>query len=120
MRCVRGRRGLMLQWRDGRLAVQQDGSRAGTPNFPLAGFLELSFERVFGAVARLREIAIGAVLHGVGIAMAELVGHGVVAGLGTVVRLFGTLAAVGIVEKMVAGTFRHGKPFAARASIRMN
>jgi hypothetical protein len=83
-------------------------------------FLELSLERVFGAVAGLREIAVGTVLHGVGIAVAKLVGHGVVAGLTTFVRLLGTFAAVGIVEKMVAGTFRHGSLSKVRASIRMN
>jgi hypothetical protein len=85
----------------------------------LAVFLELSLEGVLGAVAGLREIAVGTVLHGIGVAVAKLVGHGVVAGLATFVRFFGTLAAVGIVQKMVARTFRHGKPFAARASIRM-
>ena len=97
----------MLQWKDGRAAL----------HFLLASFLELSLERVLGAMAGLREIAVSTVLHGVGVAVAKLILHGVVAGLATVVRLFGTLAAVGIVEKMVAGTFRHGKPFAARASI---
>src|SRR4029077_404749 len=98
------------------------GGRAGTPGSPfvsLAAFLELSLEGVLGAVAGLREIAVGTVLHGIGVAVAKLVGHGVVAGLATFVRFFGTLAAVGIVQKMVARTFRHGKPFAARASIRM-
>jgi len=34
------------------------------------------------------------------------------------VRLLRTLSAVGIVQKMVAGTFQHGKPFEARVSIR--
>jgi hypothetical protein len=85
----------------------------------LATFLQLSLERVLGAVAGLREVAIGAVLHGVGVTMRELVFHGVVAGLGAFVRLEGTLPAVGIIVKMVAGTFRHGRPFEMRASIRM-
>src|ERR1700687_5236129 len=120
MRCVRRRRGLRLQWRDGRLARQAVWWPGETPVSPLSGFLELSFERVFGAVAGLREIAVGTVLHRVGVAMAELVCPRIVAGLGTVGRLFGALAAVGIVEKMVACTLRHGKPFEARASIKMN
>src|ERR1700686_4633666 len=92
----------------------------GRPGSPLVGFFELSLERVLGAVAGLREIAVGTVLHGVGIAVAKLIGHGVVAGLTTLVRLLGTFAAVGIVEKMVAGTFRHGQPFEARTSVRMS
>jgi hypothetical protein len=85
----------------------------------LATFLQLSFERVLGAVAGLRKIAIGAVHQGVGVTVPELVSHGVVAGLGAVVGLLGTLPAVGIVEKMIAGAFRHGRPFEMCASIRM-
>ena len=85
----------------------------------LADFLQLSLERVFGAVAGLREIAIGTVLHGVGVTVPKLVSHGIVAGLGGVVGLLGTLPAVGIIVKMVAGTFWHGRPFEVRASIRM-
>jgi len=99
--------------------VRLDGGRARTPGSPLEGSLELSLERVLGAVAGLGEIAVGTVLHGVGIAVAKLVGHGVVTGLTTFVRLFGTLAAVGIVQKMIARTFLHGKPFEASASIRI-
>src|SRR5258708_16037570 len=83
----------------------------GTPGSPLVGSFELSLERVFGAMAGLREIAIGTVLHGIGVAVAKLVGHGVVAGLATFVRLLRTFASVGIVKKMIAGTFRHAKPF---------
>jgi len=120
MRCVRRRRGLRLQWRDGRLARQGGWWPGETPGSPLSGFLELSLERVFGAMAGLREIAIGAVLHGVGIAVAKLVGHGVITGLATFVRLFGTLAAVGIIQKVVAGACRHGSLSKVRASIRMN
>jgi len=86
----------------------------GTPGSPLVGSFELSLERVFGAMAGLREIAIGTVLHGIGVAVAKLVGHGVVTGLATFVRLLGTFASVGIVKKMIAGTFRHAKPFRAR------
>jgi hypothetical protein len=86
-------------------------SRAGTPGSPLDSFLQFSLEGVLGAVAGLREIAIGAVHHGVGVTVPKLVFHGVVAGLGAFVGLLGTLAAVGIVVKMVAGTFRHGRPF---------
>jgi hypothetical protein len=85
----------------------------------LAGLLQLSFERVLGAVAGLREIAIGAVHQGVGVTVPELVSHGVVAGLGAVVGFLGTFSAVGIVVKMVADTFWHGRPFEMRASIRM-
>jgi hypothetical protein len=48
-------------------------------------------------VAGLGEIAIGSVLHGVRIAMAELVCHRVVAALAAFVRFLGTLAAIGIV-----------------------
>jgi hypothetical protein len=99
--------------------VEQDRGR-GASGSPLVGFLELSLEGVLGAVAGLREIAIGTVLHGVGVAVAELVGHGVVAALGSLVRLLRTLSAVGIVEKVIAGTFRHGKPFEARAAMRMS
>jgi hypothetical protein len=85
----------------------------------LADFLQLSLEGVLGAVAGLRKIAIGAVHHGVGVTVPKLVFHGVVAGLGGVVGLLGTLPAVGIIVKMVAGTFPHGRPFEVRASIRM-
>jgi len=102
--------------------VQLDGWPGGDARLSivsLAGFLELSLERVLGAVAGLGEIAVGTVLHGVGIAVAKLVGHGVVTGLTTFVRLFGTFAAVGIVQKMIAGTFLHGKPFEASASTRI-
>jgi hypothetical protein len=70
-------------------------------------------------VAGLREIAIGTVLHGVGVSVAKLIGHGVVTGLATFVWFFGTLAAVGIIQKMVAGAFRHGC-LSNRASIEMN
>jgi len=66
---------------------------------------------VLGAVAGLREIAIGTVLQGVGVTVPKLVSHGIVAGLGGVVGLLGTLPAVGIIVKMVAGTFWHGRPF---------
>src|ERR1019366_8121077 len=86
-------------------------SRAGTPGSPLDGFLQLSLERVLGAVAGLREIAIGTVHQRVSVTVPKLVLHGVVAGLGAFVGLEGTLPAVGIIEKMVAGTFRHGRPF---------
>ena len=85
----------------------------------LATFLQLSFERVFGAVAGLGEIAVGAVLQGVGVAVRELVSHGVVAGLGAVVGLLGTFPTIGIIVKMVADTFWHGRPFEMCASIRM-
>jgi hypothetical protein len=53
-------------------------------------FLELSLERVFGAVAGPGN-AVGTVPYGVG-QVAKLVGHGVVAGLTAFVRLPGTLA----------------------------
>jgi hypothetical protein len=80
----------------------------------LANFLQLSFERVFGAVAGLREIAVGAVQHGVGVTVPELALHGVVAALGTFVGFLGTLPAIGIIIKMVADTFGHGRPFEMR------
>ena len=85
----------------------------------LAGFFQLSLEGVLGAVAGLREIAIGAVHQGVGVAVRKLVLHGVVAGLGAFVGLEGTLPAVGIIVKMVAGTFRHGRPLEVRSSAKM-
>lgn len=69
--------------------------------------------RVLWAVAGLGEIAVGAVLHGVGITMPELALHGVVAALAAFVRLLRTLSAVGIIEKMIAFAFRHGRPFGA-------
>jgi hypothetical protein len=77
-------------------------------------FLQLSFEGVFWAVAGLGKIAVGTVLYGVRFAVAELVCHGVVAGLAAFVWLFGTLPAVGIVLQMVADTFCHGRPFDMR------
>src|SRR6266403_2805571 len=66
----------------------------------LDGFLQLSLEGVLGAVARLGEIAIGTVLHGVGVTVPKLIFHGVVAGLGAFVRLEGTLPTVGVIVKM--------------------
>jgi len=73
----------------------------------LSVLLDFSLEGMFGAMAGFGEIAIGAVLHGVGVAVPELVPHGVVAGLVAFVGFERTLAAVGIVVKMVADTFRH-------------
>jgi len=49
-------------------------------------------------MAGLREIAIGAVLHGVRVTVPKLVFHGVVAALAAFVRLLRTLSAVGIIE----------------------
>jgi hypothetical protein len=63
------------------------------------------------------EIAVRAINHGIGIAMSNLTGHGVVAGLVSFVGLLRTFAAVGIVEKMVARAFGHGLPFETEASI---
>jgi len=92
----------------------------GTPDLPLRDpgaplnrflFLELSLEGVLGAVAGFGEIAIGAILHGIGVAMRELTFHGVVAFLRAFVGFLRTLSAVGIVEEMIAGTFLHGRPF---------
>jgi len=68
---------------------------------------------VLGAVAGLREIAVGAVLDGVWVTVPELALHGVVAALGSLVRLLRTLSAVGIIEKMIAFALRHGRPFGA-------
>src|ERR1035438_1262172 len=87
--------------------------RARTPIAPLLS----SSLGVLGTVAGLGEIAIGAVLHGIGVTVPELVFHGVVTALGAFVRLLGTLPAVGIIEKMIAGTFWHGRPFEVRALI---
>jgi len=72
---------------------------------------------VFGAVAGLGEVAIRAVLHGIGVTVPKLVCHGVVAALAAFVRLLGAFSAVGIVVKVVADTFRHGRPFEMHASI---
>ena len=69
-------------------------------------------------MAGLGEIAVGTVLHGVGVTVAKLIFHGVVAGLGAFVRLEGTLPPVGIIVKMIADTFRHCRPFEVRAAIR--
>jgi hypothetical protein len=68
---------------------------------------------MLGAVARFGEITIGAVLHGVGIAMPELALHGVIAFLRAFVRFLRTLPTVGIIAKVIAGTFEHGRPFRA-------
>jgi hypothetical protein len=74
---------------------------------------------VLGAVAGFGEIAIGAILHGIGVTVSELALHGVVAALAAFVGFLGTFAAVGIIEKMIAGAFLHGKPFeVANKSIR--
>jgi hypothetical protein len=37
--------------------------------------------------------------------------HGVVAALGSFVWLLGTFSTVGIIEEMIAGAFRHVRPF---------
>jgi len=85
----------------------------------LAGFLELSLKGVLGAVAGLGEIAVGTVLHGVWVAVSKLIFHGVVAGLGPFVGLLRTFPAVGIIQKMVAGAFRHDSLSKVRALIKM-
>ena len=78
-------------------------------------FLQLSFEGVFWAVAGLGKIAVGTVLYGVRFAVAELVCHGVVAALAALVRFLRSLTAIGIIVKMVAGTFFwHCGPFSGR------
>ena len=79
---------------------------------PLSLFLllELSFEGVLGTVAGLGEIAVGAVLHGVGITMPELALHGVVAFLSAFVGFLRTFSAVGIIVEMIALAF-HVRPF---------
>jgi hypothetical protein len=77
----------------------------------LATFLQLSLERVLGAVAGFREIGIGTVHQGVGVTVRKLVFHGVITALAAFVWFLRTLPAVGIIEKMIAGAFRHGKPF---------
>ena len=73
--------------------------------------------RVLRAVAGLGEVTIGAVLHGVGVAMAELVFHGIVGALGAIVWFLGTFSAIGIVLQMVADTFRHGSPLEVNRSV---
>jgi hypothetical protein len=85
----------------------------------LGRFFQLSLERVLGAVAGLGEIAVGAVLHGVGVTVTELVCHGVVAALAAFVRLLGSFPAIGIVVKMVADARGHGGPFEMHVSIIM-
>jgi len=77
-------------------------------------FLQFSLEGVLGAVAGLGEIAVGSVLQGVGVAVPKLALHGVVAALAAFVRLLRTLSAVGIIEKMIAFAFQHGRPFGVR------
>jgi len=111
----------IVRWAPGVLSGWTgEGARRSSVWFlMLDSFLQLSLGRVLGAVAGLREIAIGSVLDGVGIAMPKLVFHGVVAALRAFVGFLGTLAAVGIIVKMVAGTFRHGRPFEVRASLRI-
>jgi hypothetical protein len=94
-----------------RTQTQKRNCRAGKPGSPLGRLLQLSLEGVFGAVAGLGEIAVGAVLHGIGVAVTELVFHGVVSALTAFVRLLRTFSAVGVVEKMIAGAFRHYGPF---------
>jgi len=74
-------------------------------------FLQFTLEGVFGAVAGLGKIAVGALLHRVGVTVPELALHGVVPALVAFVRLLGTLAAVGIIEKMIARAFWHSRPF---------
>ena len=69
---------------------------------------------MLGTVAGLGKIGVGAFLDGIGVAVRKLAAHGVVAGLPRVVGLLRTFSAVGIVEKMIAGAFRHGGPFELR------
>jgi len=90
----------------GRLRPKNEGCGRG-----LAGFLELAFEGMFGALPGFREIAIGAVLHRVFSTMSELISHGVVAGLSPFIGFLGTLSAVGVVLEMVADTLGHVSPF---------
>ena len=71
------------------------------------------------AVAGLGKVTIGAVLHGVGVSMAELVLHGIVAALGAIVWFLGAFSPVGIVVQMVADTFRHGWPLEVNWSVIM-
>jgi hypothetical protein len=61
-------------------------------------------------VAGLGEVAIGAILHGIGIAVPELALHGVVTILSAFVWFLRTFSAVGIVDEMVALAF-HSRPF---------
>jgi len=65
---------------------------------------------MLGAVAGLGEVAVGAVLHGIGIPVPELALHGVVTILSAFVWFLRTFSAVGIVDEMIALTF-HGRPF---------
>ena len=82
----------------------------------LSDLFDFALERVLRAVARLGKIAVLAVLHGIGVAVAELGAHGVVTGLGAFVGLLGAFSAVGIVVEMVADTFWHNRPFEMRVS----
>jgi len=74
-------------------------------------FLQFTLEGVFGAVAGLGKIAVSAVLQRVRVTVPELALHGVVTALVAFVRLLGTLATVGIIEKMIARAFCHSRPF---------
>src|SRR5260370_9225678 len=84
----------------------------------LAALFQVSLRGVLVAVDGLGEIAVGTRLHGVGVTVAKLIFHGVVAGLGAFVRLDGTLPTVGIIVKMIADTLRHCRRFDVRAAIR--
>lgn len=87
--------------------------RAGTPvalSFSYAGLVGLppfAFEGVFGTLAGLGEIAIGAILQRIGTTMSELAVHRIVAGLAAFVGFLRAFTAIGIVLEVVANTFRH-------------
>jgi hypothetical protein len=85
----------------------------------LTDLLQLALERVLGAVAGFWEIAIGAFLEGVGVAVRKLTFHGVVAGLRAFVGFLGTLSAVSVIVQVVTHTVWHGRPREGRASMRM-
>ena len=75
---------------------------------------------MLGAVARLGEIAVSAVLHGIGVAVAKLALQGVVTALAAFVWFLGALPTVGIVEQMIAGAFWHVSPFRGTSSKELN
>ena len=95
MRCPRRDQRLRV-WRDVRVRCGRR-ERVALHQAGLRRFLKLSLEGVLGAGAGLGKIAVGAVLHGIGITMTKLVFHGIVSALFVVIRLLGAFAAVGII-----------------------
>ena len=66
---------------------------------------------MLGTMPRLREVAIRAILHRVRITVAELICHGVVAGLAAVVWFLRTFAAIRVILQVVTYALGHVRPF---------